>query len=203
MVRGSGQDPALVGLLRVYKDYYPEIIVGNAASGRTSFASAAQDEWRQRLQVIQDANADSNEQLYAQQDGFKVIRRGAKRAKASILPDVHTSYANEKSVTLEEVNSADGLVKNLERIELPNQLLASFKDPLLQKYLILKPSDTAARRLELWLESYLRETLETISSGTKNPDHFDELLDGMLNYTKATKVCGRREVNSKLEVLIN
>ncbi|KAF4542898.1 Mis6 domain-containing protein [Lasiodiplodia theobromae] len=188
MVRGSGQDPALVGLLRVYKDYYPEIIVGNAASGRTSFASAAQDEWRQRLQVIQDANADSNEQLYAQQDGFKVIRRGAKRAKASILPDVHTSYANEKSVTLEEVNSADGLVKNLERIELPNQLLASFKDPLLQKYLILKPSDTAARRLELWLESYLRETLETISSGTKNPDHFDELLDGMLNYTKATKV---------------
>ncbi|KAL0258692.1 hypothetical protein SLS55_006193 [Diplodia seriata] len=188
MVRTSGQDPALVGLLRVYKDYYPEIIVGNAASGRTSFATSAQDEWRQRLQIIQEANASSNEQPHTQQHGFRVIRHGAKRTKASILPEVHTSYANEKSVTLEEINSADGLVKHLERIELPNQLLASFKDPLLQKYLILKPSDVAARRLELWLESYLREALEAIASGTKNPDHFDELLDGMLNYTTATKV---------------
>ncbi|KAL1623840.1 hypothetical protein SLS54_004303 [Diplodia seriata] len=187
MVRTSGQDPALVGLLRVYKDYYPEIIVGNAASGRTSFATSAQDEWRQRLQIIQEANASSNEQPHTQQHGFRVIRHGAKRTKASILPEVHTSYANEKSVTLEEINSADGLVKHLERIELPNQLLASFKDPLLQKYLILKPSDVAARRLELWLESYLREALEAIASGTKNPDHFDELLDGMLNYTTATK----------------
>ncbi|OMP85314.1 Centromere protein I [Diplodia seriata] len=188
MVRTSGQDPALVGLLRVYKDYYPEIIVGNAASGRTSFATSAQGEWRQRLQVIQEANASGNEQPHTQQHGFRVIRHGAKRTKVSILPEVHTSYANEKSVTLEEINSADGLVKHLERIELPNQLLASFKDPLLQKYLILKPSDVAARRLELWLESYLREALEAIASGTKNPDHFDELLDGMLNYTTATKV---------------
>ncbi|OJD31534.1 mis6 domain-containing protein [Diplodia corticola] len=187
MVRTSGQDPALVGLLRVYKDYYPEIIVGNAASGRTSFASPAQDEWRRRLQTIQEANADSNYQPHAQQHGFRVIRRGAKRAKVSIVPEVHTSYANEKSVTLEEVHNADALVKHLERIELPNQLLASFKDPLLQKFLILKPSDTAARRLELWLESYLREALDAIASGTKGPDHFDELLDGMLNYTTATK----------------
>lgn len=189
MVRATGQDPALVGLLRVYKDYYPEIIVGNATSGRTSFASTAQDEWRQRLQVIQETHADRNEQLHTQQDGFKVIRRGAKRAKASVLPDVRTSYANEKSVTLEEINSADDLVKHLEKIQLPNQLLASFRDPLLQKYLILNPSDAAARRLELWLESFLREALDAVGSGVSLPDHFEELLDGMLNYTRATKVC--------------
>ncbi|EKG11189.1 Centromere protein Cenp-I [Macrophomina phaseolina MS6] len=188
MVRATGQDPALVGLLRVYKDYYPEIIVGNAASGRTSFASAAQDEWRQRLQAIQEAHAERNEQLHIPRHGFQVIRRGAKRAKASILPDVRTSYANEKSVTLEEINSADDLVKHLERIELPNQLLASLKDPLLQKYLILNPSNTATRRLELWLESFLREVLDAATSGVVLPEHCDELLDGMLNYTRATKV---------------
>ncbi|GME27792.1 Mis6 domain-containing protein [Neofusicoccum parvum] len=188
LVRASGQDPALVGLLRVYKDYYPEIIVGNAASGRTSFASATQDEWRHRLQAIQEANAERTEQFYAQQNGFKVVRRGAKRAKTSLVPEVHTSYADEKSVTLEEINNADELVKNLEKIELPNQLLASFKDPLLQKYLLLNPSDAAARRLELWLDSFLREALEAAASGTNPPDHFAELLDGMLNYTRTTKV---------------
>lgn len=197
MVHASGQDPALVGLLRVYKDFYPEIIVGNATSGRTSFATAAQDEWRQRLHAIQEANADRNDQLHAHQNGFKVVRHGAKRAKASIIPDVRTSYATEKSVTLEEINSADELVKHLEKIELPNQLLASFKDPLLQKYLILRPSDTAASRLELWLESFLREALEAAASGTGSPDHLGELLDGMLRYTQATKVWKSRAYSSR------
>ena len=34
--RQTGNDPVLVGLLRVYKDYYPEIIVGEAVRGRAS-----------------------------------------------------------------------------------------------------------------------------------------------------------------------
>jgi centromere protein I len=34
--RRSGSDPVLVGLLRVYKDYYPEIIVGDAIKGKAS-----------------------------------------------------------------------------------------------------------------------------------------------------------------------
>jgi hypothetical protein len=36
--RGLGNEPALQGLLRVYKDYYPEIILGSAATSRKSFA---------------------------------------------------------------------------------------------------------------------------------------------------------------------
>lgn len=34
--RQTGNDPCLVGLLRVYKDYYPEIIVGEAVRGKAS-----------------------------------------------------------------------------------------------------------------------------------------------------------------------
>ena len=34
--RQTGKDPALVGLLRVFKDYYPEIIVGDAIRGKAS-----------------------------------------------------------------------------------------------------------------------------------------------------------------------
>lgn len=34
--RQTGNDPALVGLLRVFKDYYPEIIVGEAVRGKAS-----------------------------------------------------------------------------------------------------------------------------------------------------------------------
>lgn len=34
--RQAGHDPALVGLMRVYKDYYPEVIVGDVTMGRAS-----------------------------------------------------------------------------------------------------------------------------------------------------------------------
>lgn len=36
--RGPGNEPALQGLLRVYKDYYPDIILGSASISRKSFA---------------------------------------------------------------------------------------------------------------------------------------------------------------------
>jgi len=34
--RQTGSDPALTGLLRVFKNYYPEIIVGEVTKGRAS-----------------------------------------------------------------------------------------------------------------------------------------------------------------------
>ncbi|RYP50741.1 hypothetical protein DL768_003801 [Monosporascus sp. mg162] len=36
LARRTGNDPALTGLLRVFKDYYPEIIVGEATRGKAS-----------------------------------------------------------------------------------------------------------------------------------------------------------------------
>ncbi|KAF2146035.1 uncharacterized protein K452DRAFT_315297 [Aplosporella prunicola CBS 121167] len=188
LVRATAQDPALVGLLRVYKDYYPDIIIGNAATSRASLPTPSQDEWRQRLHAIQEANAERAERVKPHQNGFKVIRRGAKRSKASIVPEVHTSRAHETSVTLDELDTADDLIKSLDKVELPNQILASLKDPLLQKYLILKSSDVAARRLEFWLECFLRDALDATADGSGAPSDLNELLEGLLSYTKATKI---------------
>jgi centromere protein I len=36
LTRQAGHEPPLVGLMRVYKDYFPDIIVGDVASGRAS-----------------------------------------------------------------------------------------------------------------------------------------------------------------------
>lgn len=36
LTRQTGNDPYLVGLLRVFKDYYPEVIVGEAVRGKSS-----------------------------------------------------------------------------------------------------------------------------------------------------------------------
>ena len=36
LTRQAGNDPPLVGLMRVVKDYYPDVIVGEVTSGRAS-----------------------------------------------------------------------------------------------------------------------------------------------------------------------
>jgi centromere protein I len=36
LTRQAGNDPPLIGLMRVYKDYYPDVIVGVVTSGRAS-----------------------------------------------------------------------------------------------------------------------------------------------------------------------
>lgn len=41
LTRQAGNDPPLVGLMRVYKDYYPDVIVGDIISGRASVFMAS------------------------------------------------------------------------------------------------------------------------------------------------------------------
>jgi centromere protein I len=36
LTRQAGNEPPLVGLMRVFKDYYPDVIVGEVTSGRAS-----------------------------------------------------------------------------------------------------------------------------------------------------------------------
>lgn len=36
LARRVGNEPPLIGLIRVYKDYYPDVIVGEVASSRAS-----------------------------------------------------------------------------------------------------------------------------------------------------------------------
>ena len=48
----------------------------------------------------------------------------------------------------------------MDRIELPNQLVAVLADPLLQKLLLLRPSAEAYQRIANWLSSVLQNVLE-------------------------------------------
>lgn len=107
-----GNEPALVGLIRVYKEYYPDVIVGDAAAGRAShfdvrnFCSMERyiatanlpqhpnTEWRERLHVIHASNLSKDETL-PETASFKVVRRGAKRSRVSLVPEVQTSRADE------------------------------------------------------------------------------------------------------------
>ena len=101
----------------------------------------------------------------------------------------------QDSVTLEEINSAEGFVQNLEKIELPNQLVAVLDDPLLQKLLLLRPGDDSQRRVNNWIADCVQE------GAHQDPSVLAAMLEPIHRYVTQTKVChapdaGISETNS-------
>ncbi|EMR83782.1 putative mis6 domain-containing protein [Botrytis cinerea BcDW1] len=183
--RKAGHDPALVGLMRVYKDYYPEVIVGDVTSGRASVFTHPNREWRERLDRIQEDHLQRTEDtLVSTHQNFRISRKTAKERKHGLLPEVHTSYAQDTSITLEEVGDVDEFIQKLEKIELPNQLVASIHDRLLQKLLHLRSSETTLQRIDYWLLAFFEDQLE---NGRSSETQIADMLELILQYTRFTK----------------
>lgn len=179
----GGNDRHLQGLLRVYRNYYPEIIVGNTAKGG-SF-KLPDPEWKERLFVIQKMHREQQSSTQGPRDGFKTnqqLLNGPRGSKASI-PPVQTSNAHEKSVTLEEIDSAESLASNLEKVELPDHLVAVLVDPLFQKFMMLRP-DQELKRAVAWMDTQIGEAV--------NGDADDEAVENTLKiiheFARSTKV---------------
>jgi hypothetical protein len=100
LMRQAGNEPPLVGLLRVYKDYYPDVIVGDT-SGRASVFMQPNQEWREHLHAIQEGNSRKEPHgLPSVERAFRVQRKSANAARmtqSSTIPEVHTSHAQEVS----------------------------------------------------------------------------------------------------------
>ncbi|TID19945.1 Mis6-domain-containing protein [Venturia nashicola] len=182
----AGNEPALAVLMRVYKNYCPEIIMNTANAGRSLAQSQTDLEWRNRLQAIQDVSR-SHGITAGDRGGFKVARNGVKKNKLSIVPEVHTFHASETLVTLEDVESAGQFAENLEKLEPPSQLVAGLRDPLLQKYLMLGSSADSKRRLEFWLSQYFEEELETLREGFGLSATLSDTLSAIVSYTESSK----------------
>ncbi|KAL5121455.1 hypothetical protein ACEQ8H_000527 [Pleosporales sp. CAS-2024a] len=182
--RGIGNEPALQGLLRVFKDYYPEIILGSTSTSPKSFAPQPSTEWQTRILAIQHASTAADEALHNRHNGFKVSRRPPGKSELSAIPDVHTYHATETSVTLEGIDNVEDFVERLDRIEPPGQMIAFLTDPLLQKYIDLRPSIITAARIHLWISACLEDLYESERFGTTDPRYRAELLHGLFKHAE-------------------
>lgn len=99
----------------------------------------------------------------------------------------HRSLQN--SVTLEEIDNAEDFVASLEKIEPPGQMVSFLADPLLQKFVDLRPSPIAAGRIDLWLAAYLEEEYTTVKSGLKASSDLTKFLENIYKHSQFTKVC--------------
>jgi centromere protein I len=94
----------------------------------------------------------------------------------------------QNSVTLEGIDNVDDFVEKLDRIEPPGQLVSLLADPLLQKYVDLKPSRITTARIGIWLAACLEEQFEAYRQGAGDERYLDEILGGLLRYAQYTKV---------------
>lgn len=107
-------------------------------------------------------------------------------------------------MTLEEVENIDDLVNNLEKLEMPSQVIAVLGDPLLQKYLTMRPSDSAFKRINNWLVTFFEEELESRHVGdSSDPENLRKLLEGVLKYSQFAKVRDEQPVQATSVMLIH
>ncbi|KAL1901571.1 hypothetical protein Cpir12675_000440 [Ceratocystis pirilliformis] len=179
-----GGDPSVIGLLRVYKNYYPEIIIGEALKGQASAFKHPDLAWRARLDEIQAEHSRAAQNSHTDLN-YGFLSRGAfgGRVQKGVIPDTHTSQATENSVTLKEIDSATSFALNIDRIELPDQLVAVLADPLLQKLLLLKQDDTSFRRVANWINS----TWQDVCEDPRNLSLLEDMLQVLCDYIDQTK----------------
>lgn len=186
LTRLHSNDRHLQGLLRVYRNYYPEIIVGNPGKG--SAFKLPDPEWKDRLSVIQKTHREQQQSTYqGPRDGFRTnqyLTNGARGSKSAGIPPVQTSNAHEKSVTLEEIDSAETLAANLEKIELPDHLAAVLVDPLMEKFMMLRP-DKDKKRIWAWMGTQMAEIL----NGDADEETVADTLNVIREYARISKVC--------------
>ncbi len=86
-------------------------------------------------------------------------------------------------MTLEEIEDVDKFVQNLDKIELPNQLVACLVDPLLQKLMQLRPDESNYQRASAWVASFSQDVLD----GEVDDAHLRDMLEIIRDYAAHMK----------------
>ena len=193
LLSDSGEDGReLLGLLRVFKNFYPDIIVGDLGGLRRAggfFFKHPDPEWVEHMKELEQQNAERLKEVHA--SNFQVVRRGTKRSKVeAVIPDMQTSRVSRNHTSLEELRDIGDFINKIDRIDMPNQIISTLGDALGQKYLLLVPSELAHWRLRDWLEGFLNHKLEYIRESTDDdPETLRYLLSLAVDYVRLAKVC--------------
>lgn len=185
----AGDEKELLTLLKIYKNYYPEIILGGGSSRKALFFKHPDPEWSSHAKVLQAQNIERSE-LGASSNIQSLQRGSAKRSKIEIIiPILQTSRVSNKHTSLEELRDVEHFVEKVDRIELPNQIISTLGDSMAQKYLHLVQSEAAHHRLDEWLKNFLQDQLELIQGEDEDDSEIlDHVLSFIAGYSAYTKV---------------
>ncbi|KAL1923506.1 uncharacterized protein VTP21DRAFT_8486 [Calcarisporiella thermophila] len=184
-----GQEPHLVGLLSVYKDYAPNLVMTAIPPVRSVIFKCPDINWQQNIIKVQARWNSSlpTDKTFSRQPIEK--RSVTKRRKLDRveLPPIRTTTYSMKSVGIEEISSFKDLVKNIDKLELPNQLAAVLDNRLLQHLVICNPERSTVARISNWLGQCLMDICFWNDSTVANRKRLNDLLEKVIQLTDFTK----------------
>ncbi|PLB49420.1 Mis6 domain protein [Aspergillus steynii IBT 23096] len=192
VANSGGDEKELVTLLKTFKNYCPDVIVGDlGVSGRKMLYFKHPDpEWSGHVRHLHDTNLERTQAV--QPSTFQAVHRGlTKRSKLEVIvPVVQTSRVSYNHTSLEELRDVGHFVEKLDKIELPNQIISTLGDSMAQKYIFLAQPEAAIRRLDDWLNAFLVDKMESAQDDEDDDDENESLgyvLSLLVDYVRYTK----------------
>ncbi|KAG0043009.1 hypothetical protein BGZ83_011936 [Gryganskiella cystojenkinii] len=190
-----GKEPALVGLLHVYKSYFPDLILTPLTLATQTIFKCPDQNMADSILVLQDRWSYLAEQEHvALMNGSKdpIVRNGAKRQKLShsSIPDAFSIYrkgADDKSLPLSQIISLDSLVDHIDTLTLPDQLSSVLSNRLLQHVLCLQPSHSIVERISYWLGQELMDLWYWKEQTAATKARFSSILGRVVDVTMMIK----------------
>lgn len=196
----ADDDKELSELLRVYKSYYPDIIVGDMTMPRRRAVFRPLDsEWFEHLRELRmrrsdtdDSSTDSMATATTVDRYARIDRGAAKRSKIEVVIPVLKTAQNkmsQSSRSLEELRSVRDFVWGFDKIELPCQVISALRNPTAMRYLQLVQDGNATQRLETWLDSAFENEIEMIQETNGRFTYVTlGLIDALIEFARFTKV---------------
>ncbi|KAI5293972.1 hypothetical protein KEM52_004924, partial [Ascosphaera acerosa] len=209
LIRSAGDDgKELVELLRVFKSFYPDIIIGNASlpRGRSIFKPLDPD-WHAHLRGLRAAQQSSQvPPSIGTTTSIKVDRGLAKRSKIEVvipvlktardqtaaalsLPAAASSASAPLSLGFEDLRTISDFVTGFDKISLPCQIISLLRSPTAMRYLQLVQNVDLTRRMEAWLAAAFAEEVELLFESTSRrfPDTTIGLINALVEYARFNK----------------
>ncbi|KAG0281418.1 hypothetical protein BGZ95_003818 [Linnemannia exigua] len=190
-----GKEPALAGLLHVYKSYFPDLILAPLTLTTQTIFKCPDQTTAEKIATLQTkwshtAPANSSYELNGSKD--PISRSGAKRQKLahSSIPDAFSIYrkgADDKALPLSQITSLDALVEHIDTLALPDQLASVLSNRLLQHVLCLQPSHSIVDRISYWLGQELMDLWYWKSKSDATRARLTNILFKIVQVTKMIK----------------
>nr|KAG5701401.1 hypothetical protein BaRGS_032733 [Batillaria attramentaria] len=203
-----GPQPCLLGLLTIYKLYYPNLVAFALPPSNKMFFGSYDRKWRcqvremvEKSEARQALSASSSLGGNAAELGLSksrqlAIQAPAKKRRRLEIPISHSASAetqlsesmeqvslsvNTKKVPFVRVDTFMNLIDNVEKIEFPSQIAACLRDPILQHLMAYAADRVVTARFTFWLQHTLTD--EFLNHSSVNVEENERLLRMLVDFT--------------------
>ncbi|KAK9450586.1 Mis6-domain-containing protein [Limtongia smithiae] len=167
----------ILGLLLLYKEYYPEIVIDRFTPVRSTLFKYPDTRFREVVNEIRASNNDQQNPVYTRDT---LLNQITKRRRL-MIPSTASLSVLSSSVTVEELSDLPAFVKNVEKVALPAQLGSVLRDNgMVKQILVNRPSEHAWARVNTWLSFTLHEGLAATTRASATNSQRERVADDAL-----------------------